>query len=99
MLERFGQSDVDGLYQRISLNGLTLHHVAVQRLHADTTTISFSGAYDTDDDSVLRAERGYNKDGRSQDEYFARGGFFLTCEEEPCCGGTPAPPQRNNHES
>jgi len=73
-LERLGESDCDGIYETLALSAVQTNGISVERLHSDTTTISFYGEYDTDkmdltDEEkaeLLEIERGYNKDGRPE---------------------------------
>ncbi len=73
-LERIGQSDPEKLYQVMALSAIKQAGIPTERLHADTTTISFYGEYDTENldltdeekDELLQIERGYNKDGRQE---------------------------------
>ena len=45
---------------------MTTYHIEVERLHADTTSLSFWGAYEGtgENEGEVRIVRGYNKDGR-----------------------------------
>ena len=71
-LDRIGEVDYDGLYEKMALSAVRLYNMPVTKLHSDTTTISFYGEYDvdrldlTDDEkeALLHIEKGYNKDGR-----------------------------------
>ena len=73
-LDRIGEVDYDGLYEKVALSAVRQYDMPVTRMHNDTTTISFYGEYDiekmklTDEEkkSLLRIERGYNKDGRPE---------------------------------
>lgn len=73
-LERIGQSDPEKMYQVMALSAIKQAGIPTERLHADTTTISFYGEYDTeklkltDEEKaeLLQIERGYNKDGRPE---------------------------------
>jgi transposase len=91
ILESLGQSNVSVLYQQMALNALTIYHVAVRRLHADTTTISFSGVYESED-GVIRVERGYNKDGRTLDKQVVVGQITtdsgIVLDQQVMDGGT-----------
>ena len=66
MLERLGSAHPEKLYEKIALTALTTYHIAVERLHADTTSLSFWGAYEGtgENEGEVRIVRGYNKDGR-----------------------------------
>ncbi len=71
-LERIGNSDYGKMYETLALSAIRQSNIPVQRLHSDTTTISFYGEYDVDmtefteeeRENLLEIERGYNKDGR-----------------------------------
>ena len=73
-LERIGQSDPGRMYQVMALSAIKQAEIPTERLHADTTTISFYGEYDTENlnltdeekEELLQIERGYNKDGRPE---------------------------------
>lgn len=73
-LERIGQADSDQIYEILALSAIRQAGIPTQRLHADTTTVSFYGEYDIDTSGLsqqeraewLEIERGYNKDGRPQ---------------------------------
>lgn len=73
-LERIGGSDPEKMYQVMALSAIKQAAIPTHRLHADTTTISFYGEYDTqkleltDEEKaeLLQIEHGYNKDGRPQ---------------------------------
>lgn len=66
MLERLGRANPQKMYQTFALNAYTVYNIRFQRLHADTSTVSFSGVYEGES-GMLQPERGYNKDGRPQD--------------------------------
>ncbi len=73
-LERIGESDPEKMYQVMALSAVKQAGIPTQRLHADTTTVSFYGEYDTtkmnltDEEraELLQIECGYNKDGRPE---------------------------------
>jgi transposase len=74
-LDKLSETDHSRLYQTAALTAIKLNDMPMQRLHGDTTTVSFYGEYDDDDDDALseeekseslKIERGYNKDGRPQ---------------------------------
>ena len=62
------------MYQVIALSAIKQAGIPTERLHADITTISFYGEYDTEklkltDEEraeLLQIERGYNNDGRPE---------------------------------
>lgn len=71
-LDRLSGIDFNGLYESIALDVVKRNGISTNRLHADTTTISFYREYDGDEiditeeekEELLRIERGYNKDGK-----------------------------------
>ena len=73
-LERIGQADPEKLYETLALSVIKQAGIPTERLHADTTTISFYGDYDMtglelteeEQEELLQIERGYNKDGRPE---------------------------------
>ena len=75
-LDRIGEADYDGMYEKIALSAVHQYDIPITRMHGDTTTISFSGEYDMEEmdlseeekEDILQIERGYNKDGRHQDK-------------------------------
>jgi len=75
-LDRIGEADYDGLYEKMALSAIRQYDMPIGRMHNDTTTISFYGEYDIDKldlteeekETMLHIERGYNKDGRHADK-------------------------------
>jgi transposase len=68
-LDRISQAKPEGLFTTLCLSLYSKFNIAFNRLHSDTTTISFYGAYeqsDQEDEEDLRILRGYNKDGRPE---------------------------------
>jgi transposase len=73
-LDRIGKSDYSRSYETMALTALHKYNIPTERIHADTTTISFYGEYDVsamkltseEEQELLRIEQGYNKDGRPQ---------------------------------
>lgn len=71
-LERIGEADYNNLYENIAFEAMREYKIPSERLHSDTTTISFYGEYDfstveltkEEEAELLQIERGYNKDGR-----------------------------------
>jgi len=71
-MDRLAEVDYYGLYESIALTAVQEYNVPIQRMHSDTTTLSFYGEYNIDEmsmteeeiEKVLRIEPGYNKDGR-----------------------------------
>jgi len=73
-LERLGESgNCEGAYETLALTAVQMNGIKMERLHSDTTTISFYGEYDEDKmelteeekAELLQIEKGYNKDGRA----------------------------------
>lgn len=62
------------MYETLALSAVAQAGIPTERLHADTTTISFYGEYDVEQlnltkeerEELLQIERGYNKDGRPE---------------------------------
>lgn len=73
-LERIGESDPEKMYETLALSAIKQAGIPMERLHADTTTISFYGDYDIEGmklteeerEELVQIERGYNKDGRPE---------------------------------
>lgn len=73
-LERIGQANPERMYETLALSAVKQAGIPTERLHADTTTISFYGEYDLERlelteeerEEILQIERGYNKDGRPE---------------------------------
>lgn len=73
-LERIGQANPEKLYETLALSAVKQAGIPTERLHADTTTLSFYGEYDVERldlteeerEELLQIERGYNKDGRPE---------------------------------
>ena len=71
-LDRIGDSDYSRSYETMTLTALQKYNIPTERIHADTTTVSFYGEYDIstmkltpeEKQELLRIEQGYNKDGR-----------------------------------
>ena len=74
-LERIGEANVDLQYQALAIKALSMYDIPTERIHSDTTTISFHGEYDIEKmnltkeekEEVLKITQGYNKDGRAGD--------------------------------
>lgn len=73
-LKRIGESDPEKMYQVMALSTIKQAGIPTQRLHADTTIVSFYEEYDiemmnlTDEEKaeLLQIEHGYNKDNRPE---------------------------------
>ncbi|MDI9470301.1 MAG: hypothetical protein QM296_08850 [Bacillota bacterium] len=64
-LERIGKTDPERLYSLVAMSAMALYKVFPKHLHADTTTLSFYGAHDSDTEPAegcLRLVPGNNKD-------------------------------------
>jgi transposase len=80
-LQALGEADHEGIGETIALSAIQQYNVPVSRTHSDTTTLSFSGEYDIErmnltakeQESMLRIEHGYNKDGRPKDNQVVLG--------------------------
>lgn len=74
-LERIGEGGVNGPYETLALSALQKYDIPMERIHSDTTTVSFYGEYDIEKmkltaeerEEILHIEKGYNKDGRAGD--------------------------------
>lgn len=63
----------DTMYSTLCLVAYSVYEIAFKRLHSDTTSISFYGDYDVEEDpyklsdqELLQIVHGYNKDGRPE---------------------------------
>jgi len=68
-LDRISQAKPEGLFTTLCLSLYGKYKIAFNRLHSDTTSVSFYGAYeqsDPEDEEGLRVLRGYNKDHRPE---------------------------------
>ena len=68
-LDRISQANPEGLFCTLCLSLYSKYSIAFNRLHSDTTTISFYGAYEQSDEEAeegLHVLKGYNKDGRPE---------------------------------
>jgi len=93
-LERIGEKNVNQAYETMAIAAMQKYEIPVERIHSDTTTVSFHGVYDigkmnlTDDEKeeLLKIEKGYNKDNRPGDKQMIIGqmvtntGIPLTCK-------------------
>jgi transposase len=63
-LDRISEAKPEGLFSSICLSMYSVFHIAFNRLHSDTTTLSFYGQYMCDDapEGALNITKGYNKD-------------------------------------
>jgi transposase len=70
-LDRINDAKPEGLFSSLCLSLYTKYNIAFNRLHSDTTTLSFYGQYEQDEDIEMDEEnlsivKGYNKDHRPQ---------------------------------
>ena len=74
-LEDIGEKNVNHIYEELALATIKKNEIPVNRMHSDTTSLSFSGEYDIEKmnlsdeekEEILKIEKGYNKDGRAGD--------------------------------
>ena len=70
-LDRINNAKPEGLFSSLCLSLYTKYSIAFNRLHSDTTTLSFYGQYEQNEDIEMDEEnlsivKGYNKDHRPQ---------------------------------
>ena len=68
-LDRISEAKPEGLFSTLCLSLYTKFNIAFNRLHSDTTTISFYGAYEDFENAgkdTLKIVKGYNKDHRPE---------------------------------
>ncbi len=68
-LDRISEAKPEGLFSTLCLSLYTKFNIAFNRLHSDTTTISFYGAYEdfeNEEEDTLKIVKGYNKDNRPE---------------------------------
>jgi len=68
-LDRINDAKLEGLFSSLCLSLYTKYSIAFNRIHSDTTTLSFYGQYEQDEDIEMNEEnlsivKGYNKDHR-----------------------------------
>ena len=63
-LDRIGEENLESLFSTFALSMYVKFTIPINRLHSDTTSISFYGDYEQceDDEDGLQIVRGYNKD-------------------------------------
>ena len=71
-LDKLAQAGPERVYARIAMRTLIEEDVKVDTIHADTTSMSVQGTYETDDE-VLNLTHGYSKDGRPDLKQFLYG--------------------------
>lgn len=73
-LDKIAEANPDLLFRTVCLSTYSIYNIAFQRLHSDTTTVSFYGEYDLGDmelseeeaKEILNIVRGYNKDHKPE---------------------------------
>jgi transposase len=68
-LDRISDANPEGLFSTLCLSLYSKFSIEFNRLHSDTTSISFYGAYETTEDTSedsLKIVHGYNKDNRPE---------------------------------
>jgi len=63
-LDQLFAADRGSMLVEISKEAMAVHALEVDRIHNDTTSISFSGAYDNPQEEAVALKVGYNKDHR-----------------------------------
>lgn len=85
-LDKLYDADVKRVYSTICFRAVEAYQVIVDRLHADTTSVSVAGAYEDDvHTDVLDITRGYSKDHRPDLNQF-KIGTVVTREGIPLIG-------------
>ena len=63
-LDRLFDADRGSLMAEVSKMAMDVHSLELERVHNDTTSITFSGAYETPSNEAVQLKRGFNKDHR-----------------------------------
>ena len=63
-LDALFKADRGSLGAELSANAIRVHELETSRIHNDTTTVTFLGAYQTPDPQTVQLLLGHNKDGR-----------------------------------
>ena len=64
-LDRLYEADRSSLMAELSGKAVELHNLETEKIHNDTTTVSFTGSkYDEQEAAGVKLARGYNKDGK-----------------------------------
>ncbi|MCP4181640.1 MAG: IS1634 family transposase [bacterium] len=63
-LDALFQADRNSLMTELSSNAIKVHNLIVDKIHNDTTSITFLGAYEKQDPMAVQLKRGFNKDHR-----------------------------------
>lgn len=63
-LDRLYECKRDELMIELSANAVNAHQLATDKIHNDSTTITFKGRYENQDPNAVQLRRGHNKDFR-----------------------------------
>lgn len=63
-LDKLFETDRHNLMTEISLQAIEVHHLNVENIHNDSTSVTFTGNYDQEEAGAVRLLPGYNKDHR-----------------------------------
>jgi transposase len=63
-LDSLFEADRGSLMAEVSKMAIDVHALELEKVHNDTTSITFSGAYETPSDGAVQPKRGFNKDHR-----------------------------------
>jgi transposase len=63
-LDRLFEADRGSLMAEVSKMAIDVHSLELEKVHNDTTSITFSGAYETPSNGAVQPKRGFNKDHR-----------------------------------
>lgn len=63
-LDRFEEANPAQIFMQISLRGLSVHQLEANVIHADTTSVSVEGAYETEGEQDFNICHGHSKDLR-----------------------------------
>ncbi len=58
------ESDRSSMMMEITASAIEVHELDIDRIHNDSTSITFEGAYQNTDEDAVKLVRGYNKDYR-----------------------------------
>jgi len=63
-LDKLFGSDRNSLMAELAVKAIQVYELETDRIHNDSTSITFSGAYEYDDPQAVRLTQGFNKDHR-----------------------------------
>jgi len=63
-LDRLFEAERGSLMAEVSKMAIDVHSLEMRKVHNDTTSITFSGAYETPSNGAVQPKRGFNKDHR-----------------------------------